>query len=67
MCGCMADGNLTVTADGSGNWTADFSSRADLTYLSDGGSQQVDDDGDATGVWWASPSFQVSPDDNWVQ
>ncbi|HET9913346.1 MAG TPA: hypothetical protein VFQ13_15735, partial [Anaerolineales bacterium] len=61
------DGNLTVTADGSGHWTADFSGRVDLTYLSDGGSQQFDSDGDATGVWWSSPSFHVSPDDNWVQ
>ena len=60
------DGSLTVTADGSGNWTADFSGMADLTYLSDGGSQQIDPDGDSTGVWWASPRFQVAPDDNWV-
>jgi hypothetical protein len=49
------DGNLTVTADGSGNWTADFSAMTDLTYFSDGGSQQFDADGDSTGVWWASP------------
>jgi ATP-dependent protease HslVU (ClpYQ) peptidase subunit len=61
------DGNLNVTADGSGNWTANFSSMTDLTYASDGGSRQYDSDGDATGVWWASPRFQVSPDDNWVQ
>ena len=60
-------GNLNVTADGSGNWTADFSGLTDLTYLSDGGSQQIDDDGDATGVWWASPRFQVAPADDWVQ
>jgi len=60
------DGNLTVTADGSGNWTADFSGMTDLTYASDGGSQQIDTDGDSTGVWWASPSFQVAPDDDWV-
>jgi hypothetical protein len=56
------DGNLTVTADGSGNWTADFSGMTDLTYFSDGGSQQFDDDGDSTGVWWASPRFQVAPE-----
>lgn len=61
------DGNLNVIADGSGNWTADFSDQTDLTTLSDGGSQQFDDDGDATGVWWASPRFQVAPDDDWVQ
>jgi len=61
------NGGKTVTADGSGNWTADFSGMTDLTYLSDGGSQQFDDDGDSTGVWWASPSFQVSAVDNWVQ
>jgi sRNA-binding protein len=61
------NGNLTTTVDGSGNWTADFSGMTDLTYLSDGGSQQFDSDGDATGVWWASPGLQVSPDDNWVQ
>ena len=60
------NGSLTVTADGAGNWTADFSGMTDLTYLSDGGSQQIDDDGDATGVWWASPRFQVVPDDDWV-
>ncbi|NIM95390.1 MAG: hypothetical protein GTO18_16970 [Anaerolineales bacterium] len=60
------DGNLTVTADGSGNWTADFSGTTDLTYLSDGGSMQTDDDGDATGVWWSGPRFQVAPVDDWV-
>jgi hypothetical protein len=60
------DGNLTVMPDGSSNWTADFSAQTDLTYLSDGGSQQFDDDGDATGVWWSSPSIQVSPEDNSV-
>ncbi len=61
------NGNATATADGSGVWTADFGGLTDLTYLSDGGSQQFDEDGDATGVWWASPSFLVAPDDNWVQ
>jgi len=61
------DGGTTVTADGSGNWTADFSAQTDLTALSDGGSGQVDGDGDATMVWWASPRFQVAPADNWVQ
>jgi streptogramin lyase len=60
------DGNLTVAADGSGNWTADFSGLTDLTYQSNGGSQQTDPDGDSTSVWWAKPQFQVSPDDNWV-
>ena len=60
------DGNLIVTADGSGNWTADFSGTTDLTYLSDGGSGQTDDDGDSTGVWWASPKFQAAPVDDWV-
>ena len=59
-------GDLTVTADGAGNWTADFSGVTDLTYLSDGGSQQWDTDGDSTGDWWASPRFQVNPDDDWV-
>ena len=61
------DGNLTVTADGSGNWVADFSGTTDLTGFSDGGSELVDDDGNSTGVWWASPRFQVAPDDEWVQ
>ena len=61
------DGNLDVTADGSGNWSADFSGQTDLTFLSDGGSQQMDNDGDSTGVWWNSPSFQVAPEDDWVQ
>ncbi|MEA2000575.1 MAG: hypothetical protein U9N84_01610, partial [Actinomycetota bacterium] len=61
------DGNVAVTADGSGNWIADFSAMTDLTYLSDGGSQQTDNDGDSTGVWWSSPKFQANPDRNWVQ
>jgi hypothetical protein len=61
------DGNEYVATDGSGNWTADFSSQTDLTYLSDGGSRQVDEDGDSTGVWWSSPRFQVAPEDDWVQ
>ncbi|MEA2058886.1 MAG: hypothetical protein U9O63_09210, partial [Actinomycetota bacterium] len=61
------DGDLTTTADGSGNWTADFSATTDLTYNSDGGSQQSDADGDSTGVWWASPKFRVGPDDDWVE
>jgi hypothetical protein len=61
------DSNLNVTADGSGNWVADFSAITDLTYNSDGGSQQSDSDGDSTGVWWASPKFRVAPDDDWVQ
>ena len=61
------DGNLNVTPDGSGNWVADFSGMTDLTYLSDGGSQQLDADGDSTGVWWASPRFEVAPEDEWVQ
>ncbi len=61
------DGGLTTTADGSGNWTADFSGLTDLTYQSDGGSQQFDDDGDGTGVWWAIPSFRVSPEEDWVE
>ena len=61
------DGSLTATADGSGNWIADFSGMTDLTYLSDGGSQQTDSDGDSTGVWWASPKIEVSPEDDWVQ
>jgi hypothetical protein len=60
------NGNLITTADSSGNWTADFSGMDDLTYISDGGSQQKDTDGDSTGVWWASPRFQVSPDDDWI-
>jgi len=47
--------------------TANFSGMTDLTYLSDGGSQQFDGDGDSTYVWWASPRFQVAPEDDWVQ
>ncbi|MBV5343337.1 hypothetical protein JZU68_06900, partial [bacterium] len=30
-------------------------------------SDEIDDDGDATGVWWASPQIQVAPVDEWVQ
>ncbi len=55
MCGCMAIWRLTVTADGSGNWIADFSGLTDLTYLSDGGSSQTDDDGDSTGYGGQAP------------
>jgi len=62
-----SNGNLTATADSSGSWIADFSGMTDLTYGSDGGSQQTDADGDSTGIWWASPSFRVSPDNDWVQ
>lgn len=60
------DGNVVVTPDGSGNWVADFSGITDLTYRSDGGSQQRDEDGDSTGVWWASPSIQVQPTQDWI-
>ena len=59
-----SNGGLTTTADGTGNWTADFSGMTDLTYLSDGGSQQFDNDGDSTWVWWGSPKFQVAPVDD---
>ena len=55
-----------MTSDGSGNWMADFSGMTDLTYADDGGSQQFDADGDSTGVWWSSPTFQANPDRNWV-
>ena len=60
------DGDISVTADGSGNWIADFSGLTDLTYTSDGGAEQWDADG-STGVWWSGPRFQVAPDDDWVQ
>ena len=60
------NGSLTVTADGSGNWTADFSSMTDLTYLSNIGSQQTDSEGDTTSVFWRPPQFQVAPVDDWV-
>ncbi len=60
------DGGATVTADGQGNWSADFSGQTDLTYASDGGSQQADEDGDSTGVWWASPTFQAQPDNDYI-
>jgi hypothetical protein len=58
---------LTVTPDGSGNWTADFSGLVDITVQSSGGSQQSDADGDSTYVWWSHPSFQLAPQDDWVQ
>ena len=61
------NGNVSATADGSGNWVADFSGLTDLTYASDGGSQVSDDDGDSTGVWWATPAFVAAPDEDWVQ
>jgi hypothetical protein len=58
---------VDATADGSGVWTADFSGVADLTATSNGNSQQTDEDGDATWDFWATPSFEVSPDDERVQ
>ncbi len=58
--------SLTVTADGSGNWVADFSGLTDLTYASDGNSMQTDADGDATWDFWQSPRFGVSPVHDWV-
>ena len=61
------NGDVWTTTDSSGNWMADFSSQTDLTYASDGGSQVFDEDGDATGVWWASPRFEAAPVDNWVR
>jgi hypothetical protein len=61
------NGNLTVTADDSGNWAADFSGMTDLTYLSDGRSKQTDSEGDFTKVQWDWPKFKVAPDDDWVQ
>jgi hypothetical protein len=61
------NGGVTVTADGSGNWIADFSGMTDLTVLSSGGSQQIDSDGDSTGVWWERPRFRVAPVDDWVR
>ena len=53
------NGGVTTTVDGSGNWIADFSGMGDLTYLSDGGSQQRDSDDDATGVWF--DDFPLTP------
>jgi hypothetical protein len=50
-------GWLNVTADGSGDWVADFSGMTDLTYFSDGASSQNDNGGDSTLVWWSSPGF----------
>ena len=54
-------GNITTTADGSGNWTADFSGTTDIVFGSDGGSQQRDDDGDSTGDWWTTPAVVARP------
>ncbi len=61
------DGGMTVTADGVGDWIADFSSMTDITYLSKGASSQTDSDGDSTRVWWDSPRFQVAPVEDWVR
>jgi hypothetical protein len=50
----------TVTADGSGRWAADFSDpgggeeTARLTGMSAGMAARLDDDGNATVVWWAA-------------
>ncbi|NCF67364.1 MAG: hypothetical protein GWP61_15455 [Chloroflexi bacterium] len=46
--------SIITTTDGTGIWTADFCGTTYLIFLSDGGSRQVDDGGDETGVWRAS-------------
>ncbi|MGD1993858.1 MAG: peptide ABC transporter substrate-binding protein, partial [Anaerolineae bacterium] len=60
-----------VTADGNGNWTADFSTpsaeddrRYDIGPGTQGAAYQRDDDGDETQVQWRvpNPNFSARPD-----
>ncbi|MBI5352063.1 MAG: BMP family ABC transporter substrate-binding protein [Chloroflexi bacterium] len=66
--GCAA--NLNVTANGSGDWSADFSGvdGGDLQLGSRGEVQAPDSDGDATTVQWnvPNPYIEASAQDNWV-
>jgi hypothetical protein len=59
-------GNTSTTTDITGHWIVDYSGFADLTYMTEGGAEQSDEDGDLTAVEWFSPRFQVNPDDDTV-
>ena len=60
--------NLTVTADGSGNWTADFNGIEDIEQGYSGSVIQYDPDGDSTRISWRlrDPAFEVHPGDNYI-
>lgn len=55
---------LSVEADEFGNWSAEFSSIADLEIGSEGDAKQWDDDGDETQIYWGivMPRIQAWPD-----
>ena len=52
----------SVTADGGGNWTADFSGHWDLVRGIGGGSNQCDVDGDCTFDHWHVPYPRITVD-----
>ncbi len=51
--------SLTVIADESGNWTADFSGYLDLTPGHEGSAAELDEDGDFTYIGWHVEPPQV--------
>jgi len=53
--GCWLD----VTANGSGNWTADFTGIADLQPGTEGLAVQPDSDGDYTDLSWSIPIYEL--------
>lgn len=54
------DGYQIVTADASGAWLADFSATYDIVDSTWGGALRLDEQGNATGLWWAGS--QSSPE-----
>jgi hypothetical protein len=58
--------SIQVTADGGGNWVADFAGHRDMVPGSQGNVRQDDGDGDGTHIRWraANPHFKVKPDED---
>ena len=54
------EAGLTVTADGFGDWSADFSGMVDLVPGSNGNSGQCDTDNDCTNAGWRIPNAQLA-------
>ncbi len=53
---------VSVAANGSGDWVADFSGSFDLVLGTDGEATQSDMDGDETGAKWRVPNPQINAD-----
>ena len=51
-----------VTADASGNWLADFSSTFDIVESTVGSAGRLDEQGNATGLWWSGSGQAPLPD-----